>query len=158
MADDAQKDPAEVPRARFALYVEALRARMVPEQFGLLMETFKLWAENGGGTVRLQLDEEERELFTPAVQQEFLNLMGLLGAMSPGHEDRAAHVVVPLGDGEFVKGAMSLVPPEVAADPERLRAMREKLDAQQERRGADQREVEGIARASGMLPDPAGEE
>ena len=47
--------------------------------------------------------------------------MGLLGAMQPGHEDRADHVVARLGDGEHANGAMSLVPPDVAADPDQLR-------------------------------------
>lgn len=87
--------------------------------------------------------------------QELLNLMGLLGAMQPGHEDRADHVVARLGDGEHAKGAMSLVLPEVAADPDRLRALRDRIDAQQRRRRLDQQEVEGIARASGM---PAAED
>ncbi|MFJ2178038.1 hypothetical protein ACIOHE_34740 [Streptomyces sp. NPDC087851] len=142
--------PAEVARARYALYVESLRARMPGEQFELLMEIIRMWAEAGGGTVRLRMDGPERELFTPELQQEFLSLMGLIGAMQPGHEDRADHVVAHLGDGEHTKGAMSLVPPEVAADPAKLRAMRDKLEAQQSRRHSDAQTVEGIARASGM--------
>ncbi|MFJ6567985.1 hypothetical protein ACIQNU_11205 [Streptomyces sp. NPDC091292] len=79
--------------------------------------------------------------------------MGLIGAMQPGHEDRTDHVVAQLGDGEFATGAMSLVPPEVAADPARLRAMRDRIDDQQRQRRSDEREVEGIARASGMDTD-----
>ncbi|MEV7864896.1 hypothetical protein AB0P17_02045 [Streptomyces sp. NPDC088124] len=155
MSDDAYENPgeaspADIARARYALYVESLRARMPREQFELLMEVIRLWAEAGGGTVRLKMDGLERELFTQELQQEFLTLMGLIGAMQPGHEDRADHVVAHLGDGEHTKGAMSLVPPEVAADPARLRAMREKLEAQQKRRRSDEQTVEGIARASGM--------
>jgi hypothetical protein len=84
------------------------------------------------------------------VQQELLTLMGLIGAMQPGGEDRADHVVAQLGDGEYARGAMSLVPPDVAADPDRLRALRERIDTQQHQRRLDQQEVEGIARASGM--------
>ncbi|MFI0941378.1 hypothetical protein [Streptomyces sp. NPDC021020] len=151
MAD--AEDPQQMVRLRYHLYVEALRARMPQAQFDLLMEVIRLWAEHGGGAARLHFTtEEERDLFTPEVQQEMLNLMGLLGAMQPGHEDRADHVVAQLGDGEHVKGAMSLVPPEVAADPERLRAMRDRIDAQQRRRKLDEEEVDGIARASGMQP------
>ncbi|WP_149830745.1 hypothetical protein [Streptomyces tailanensis] len=150
MAD--QDDPQEVARLRYRLYEEALRARMPRAQFDLLMEIIRLWAANGGGTARLSLDGEEKELFTPEVQQELLNLMGLLGAMQPGHEGRADHVVAQLGDGEHAKGAMSLVPPDVAADPDRLRALRDRIDAQQHQRLLDQHEVEGIARASGMPP------
>ncbi|MFJ8002193.1 hypothetical protein ACIQ7D_34655 [Streptomyces sp. NPDC096310] len=152
----AGESPADIARARYALYVETLRARMPTEQFDLLMEIIRMWAEAGGGTVRLRLDDAERELFTPEVQQEFLNLMGLIGAMQPGHEDRADHVVAHLGDGEHTKGAMSLVPPEVAADPAKLRAMRDKLEAQQSRRRSDEQTVEGIARASGMSPEADG--
>ncbi|MFE3827730.1 hypothetical protein [Streptomyces sp. NPDC059092] len=146
----AEENPADIARARYALYVETLRARMPGEQFDLLMEIIRMWAEAGGGTVRLHMDGPERELFTPELQQEFLSLMGLIGATQPGHEDRADHVVAHLGDGEHTKGAMSLVPPEVAADPAKLRAMRDKLEAQQGRRRSDERTVEGIARASGM--------
>ncbi|MGW1619953.1 hypothetical protein [Streptomyces sp. NPDC002172] len=154
MAD--QDDPQDVARLRYRLYVDTLRARMSQEQFDLLMEVIRLWAANGGGTARLRFDtEEERALFTLEVQQELLNLMGLLGAMQPGHEDRADHVVAQLGDGEHAKGAMSLVPPEVAADPDQLRALRDRIDAQQHQRRLDQQEVEGIARASGM---PAAED
>ncbi len=153
MADE--DDPQELARLRYRLYLEALRARMPQAQFDLLMEVIRLWAANGGGTARLSLDGEEKELFTPEVQQELLHLMGLLGAMQPGHEDRADHVVARLGDGEHAKGAMSLVPPDVAADPDRLRALRDRIDAQQRRRRLDQQEVEGIARASGM---PAAED
>ncbi|MFF7987068.1 hypothetical protein ACFZDK_49700 [Streptomyces sp. NPDC007901] len=45
---------------------------------------------------------------------------------------------------------MSLVPPDVAADADQLRALRDRIDAQQRQRRLDQQEVEGIARASGM--------
>ncbi|MFC5720949.1 hypothetical protein ACFP1Z_12300 [Streptomyces gamaensis] len=147
---DAQEDPQEFARARYALYLHTLRARMPQEQYELLMEVIRTWAEVGGGTVRLRLDGREKELFTPELRQELLNLMGLIGAMQPGHEDRADHVVAQLGDGEHAKGVMSLVPPDVAADPERLRAMRDKIDAEQARRRRDEQAVEGIARASGM--------
>jgi hypothetical protein len=148
---DAHEDPAEVARARYALYMETLQARMPQEPFDLLMEVIRMWAQNGGGTVRLKLDGPEKELFTPELQQEFLNLMGLIGAMQPGHEDRADHVVAQLGDGEHVKGVMSLVPPDVAGDQGKLRAMRDKLDAEQQQRRVDQQTVEDIAHASGML-------
>ncbi|GAA2262654.1 hypothetical protein GCM10010232_62940 [Streptomyces amakusaensis] len=148
------ESPAELPRLRYALYVEALRARMPGPAFTLLMEAVGLYVKAGGGRVRLRMDPEDRELFTAEVQQELLTLLGLLGAMQPGHADRADHVVVRLGDGEHAKGALSLVPPEVAADPERLRAMLEKIDARQRRIDDDRREVEEIARASGM---PVGE-
>lgn len=70
--------------------------------------------------------------------------------MQPGHEDRADRVVAHLGDGEYTKAAMSLVPPDVADDPDKLRAMRDKLDTQQHQRKQDKQTVEDIARASGM--------
>lgn len=122
-------------------------------QYTLLMDIIRMWAEHGGGTIRLQMDDEEKELFTTEVKREMLTLMGLIGALEPGHEDRADHVVADLGDGEHTSGALTLVPADVAADPERLRAMRERLDARAGRRESDTAEVEAIARASGMLPD-----
>ncbi|MFE9664653.1 MULTISPECIES: hypothetical protein [unclassified Streptomyces] len=154
MADAEEPvDPGAIVRARYALYVEALRARMPHDQYTLLMEIVREYVKAGGGRFRLDLEPEERELFTEEVQHELLNLLGLLGAMEPGHEDRADRVVARLGDGEHVKAAMSLVPPDVAEDPDRLRAMRDRLDAQQHQRKQDERTVEGIARASGMADD-----
>ncbi|MFF4448195.1 hypothetical protein [Streptomyces sp. NPDC001502] len=154
MADE-QEDPREVARLRYHLYVEALRARMPQAGFHLLMEIIRLWLENGGGTARIQMDDEEKALFTGEVRQEMLTLMGLIGAMQPGHEDRAEHVVVQLGDSEHTKGAMTLVPAEVAADPEQLQARLDKIDSQQRQRTLDRKEVEAIALASGMpLADP----
>jgi hypothetical protein len=144
-------------QARLELYVEALQARMPPRQFILLMQAFNAWLTGGGGLLRLHLEPEEQELFTAEVQGEMLTLMGLVGAMAEGHEDRADHVVVDLGDGEHVKNARSLVPPEVANDPERLAEMRRRLDEQERQRKEHARqdadEVEAIARASGMLPE-----
>ncbi|MFI2215003.1 hypothetical protein [Streptomyces sp. NPDC020141] len=147
-------DPVELARLRYALYVETLRARMPGPQFTLLMRTVDLYVGAGGGRVRLRMDPGDRELFTAEVQQELLTLLGLLGATRPGHADRAEHVVVRLGDGEYAKGALTLVPPEVAADPERLRAMLARIDARQRRSHDDRREVEEIARASGMSAGP----
>ncbi|GAB2872018.1 hypothetical protein [Streptomyces mayteni] len=145
----------ESGRARLEVYVEALRARMPANQFILLMRAFDAWLTGGGGMMRLHLESDEQELFTPEVQAEMLTLMGLVGALSPGHEDRAEHVVVDLGDGEHVKGARSLVPREVAEDPERLAEMRRRLDEEERHRKAqrvsDTLEVDAIARASGML-------
>lgn len=117
------------------------------------MEIIREYVKAGGGRFRLDLEPEERALFTDEVQQELLNLLGLLGAMEPGHEDRADHVVARLGDGEHAKAAMSLVPPDVADDPDRLRALRDKLDGQQHQRKQDEQAVQGIARASGMSDD-----
>lgn len=142
--------PSDLPRLRLELYIEALAARMPQAQFKLLMDILRMWSEAGGGTVRLRMDDEERELFTPEVRGELLAVMGLIGALQPGREDRAEHVVADLGDGAHISGAMSLVPPEVAADPARLRATRDGLDAVQGQRARDLREVEGIAEASGM--------
>ncbi|MFD6877012.1 MULTISPECIES: hypothetical protein [unclassified Streptomyces] len=154
MADaEVPEDPAAIVRARYALYVETLRARMPQEQFDLLMEVIREYVKAGGGRFRLDLEPEERALFTEEVQQELLNLLGLLGAMEPGPEDRADHVVARLGDGEHAKAAMSLVPPDVADDPDKLRALRDKLDGQQHQRKQDEQAVEGIARASGMSRD-----
>ncbi|MET9605303.1 hypothetical protein ABZZ17_09560 [Streptomyces sp. NPDC006512] len=130
--------------------METLRVRMPQQQFDLLMEVVREYVKAGGGRFRLDLEPEERALFTEEVQMELLNLLGLLGAMEPGHEDRADHVVARLGDGEHARAAMSLVPPDVADDPEKLRALRDKLDDRQHQRREDEQVVEGIARASGM--------
>ncbi|MFJ2671649.1 hypothetical protein [Streptomyces sp. NPDC087525] len=69
-----------------------------------------------------------RGLFTQEIQREPLNLLGPIGASQPGREDRAGHVVARLGDGGYAKGVMSLVPPDVAEDPDKPRAMRDRLE------------------------------
>lgn len=70
MADaEVPQDPAEIVRARYALYVETLRARMPPEQFDLLMEVIRKYVKAGGGRFRLDLEPREKELFTEEVQQ-----------------------------------------------------------------------------------------
>lgn len=48
MADaEVPEDPAALVRARYALYVETLRARMPPAQFGLLMEVIREYVKAG---------------------------------------------------------------------------------------------------------------
>ncbi|WP_416876239.1 hypothetical protein [Kitasatospora sp. SC0581] len=141
---------AELPALRLKLYIESLQVLMPERQFKLLMDLLRGYAELGGGRIEVKLDAEERELFTSAVQRELLVLLGLLGALVPGHEDRADGVVADLGDGERAKGVMSLVPPELASDPARLRDMRDRLDAAEGRRASDRATVEGIAEVSGM--------
>ncbi|GAA1935244.1 hypothetical protein [Kitasatospora viridis] len=148
--EDGDAVPSELPALRLKLYIESLQVLMPEPQFKLLMDVLRGYIELGGGRVAVKLDDEERELFTPAVQRELLVLLGLLGALTPGHEERADRVVADLGDGEWAKEVMSLVPPEVAADPTRLREMRDRLDAAAGRRASDRAAVEEIARASGM--------
>jgi hypothetical protein len=46
---------------------------------------------------------------------------------------------------------MSLVQPDVASDPDKLRAMRDKLDAERHQRRGNRQTVEDIARTSGMF-------
>jgi len=148
-AEDGSSDEgleAEVARGRLSLYVESLRLRMPKEQFDLLMRVIVQGAD--GGTVRIS--GRDKELFTPEVQQEFFNLQALLGSLAAGHEERADCVVVQLEDTEHVKGAATLVSREDAANPDKLREIRDRLAAQQRQRTSDRLAVEEIARASGM--------
>jgi hypothetical protein len=145
----------ELARSQLALYVETLQVTMPAAQYELLMEVIRMYVEAGGGRMRIKMDGEERELFTREVQKELLTLIGLLGALEPGHEDRGDLVVAELGDGEHIKGAMSLVPVAKAENPEELRRMRERLDSAAGQRRADTAEVEAIARASGMSSEGA---
>lgn len=154
--DGGAEDRCEWARSQLALYIETLGMTMPQPQYELLMELIRMYVEAGGGRVRIRMDGEERELFTREVQKELLTLLGLLGALEPGHEDRGDLVVAELGDGEHIKGAMSLVPVAKAEDPEELLRMRDRLDAAAGQRHADTAEVEAIARASGMLPEEPG--
>ena len=154
--DRGAEDRRELARSQLALYIETLRVTMPQPQYRLLMEVIRMYVEAGGGRIRIKLDDEERELFTREVQKELLTLLGLLGALEPGHEDRGDLVVAELGDGEHIKGAMSLVPVTKAENPEELLRMRERLDTAAAQRRADTAEVEAIARASGMLPPKTG--
>ncbi|MFD8324030.1 hypothetical protein [Kitasatospora purpeofusca] len=148
--EDGEANLSELAALRLRLYLESLQLLMPERQFELLRDILHGYAELGGGRIEVKLDDEERELFTPALQRELLVLLGLFGALAPGHEDRADRVVADLGDGEWVKGAMSLVPPEVASDPTRLRELRDRFDAVEGRRAGDRATVEGIAEVSGM--------
>lgn len=71
---------------------------MPQERFDLLTEVVREYVKAGGGRFRLDLEPREKELFTEEVRQELLNLLDLLGAMQPGHEDRPDHVVARLGE------------------------------------------------------------
>ncbi|RBM19676.1 hypothetical protein [Streptomyces sp. PT12] len=65
-------------RAQLELYVEALRSRLAPDQFIVLMRAFT--ACRGGGSALapgLPLTAQEQELFTPEVQSEMLTLMAI---------------------------------------------------------------------------------
>ncbi len=84
-------------------------------------------------------------MFTPALQAELLVLFGLLTS----HDER---VVVDLGDSPHAKGMKVLVPRERADDPALLRRHKQRVAAEAAEREADRREVEAIARASGMEP------
>lgn len=106
---------------------------MPQQQFDLLMKVLAAAAD--GSTVRIS--GADKNLLTPEVQQEFLNLQALLGSLAAGHEDRAAYVMVQLGDGEHIKGAATLVPLGVAAGPDKLRAFRGRLDAQHQQRTSE---------------------
>lgn len=61
---------------------------MPQQQFDLLMKVLAAAAD--GSTVRIS--GADKNLLTPEVQQEFLNLQALLGSLAAGHEDRAAYV------------------------------------------------------------------
>ncbi|MFE9423620.1 hypothetical protein ACFYNO_11740 [Kitasatospora sp. NPDC006697] len=152
---DEEPDPQELAGMRFALYVETLKARMPGPQYELLMEVLRGYLAAGGGRISVRMDAHERELFGPEVRRELLVLLGLLGGVNPEGEDRSDYVVADLGDGDAAKQVMRLVPPEVAGDPERLRAIRDEIDSAEARRRSDRDTVEAIARASGMAEENA---
>ncbi|WKX70432.1 hypothetical protein [Streptomyces sp. XD-27] len=131
---------------RLTQYLTELRERIDPESLDLLLRLLREVSTSPavrGGTYELGMGPEEKALFTPALQAELLVLFGLLTAQDE-------RVVVDLGDAPHAKGMKMLVPQEQAEDPEFLERHRQRVAAEAERRERDRREVEAIARASGM--------
>ncbi|QKW50034.1 hypothetical protein [Streptomyces buecherae] len=133
---------------RLRRYLSELEQRVDPRSLELLMRLLRELSVSPavrGGTYELGMGPEERKLFTPALQAELLVLFGLLTS----HDER---VVVDLGDSPHAKGMKVLVPRERADDPDFLRRHKQRVAAEAAEREADRREVEAIARASGMEP------
>ncbi|WP_431044357.1 hypothetical protein ACQUSR_22245 [Streptomyces sp. P1-3] len=131
---------------RLRQYLTELRDRIDPDSLDLLLRLLREVSTSPavrGGTYELGMGPEEKALFTPALQAELLVLFGLLTAQDE-------RVVVDLGDAPHAKGMKMLVPQEQADDPEFLERHRQRVAAEAERRERDRREVEAIARASGM--------
>lgn len=133
---------------RLTQYLTELQDRIDPRSLELLMRLLRELSASPaarGGTYELGMGAEEKELFTPALQAELLVLFGLLTAQDE-------RVVVDLGDTPHAKGMRVLLPRERADDPDFLDHHKRRLAAEAEQRERDRREVEGIARASGMEP------
>ncbi|MDX3229853.1 hypothetical protein [Streptomyces sp. ME19-01-6] len=133
---------------RLTQYLTELQERIDPRSLELLMRLLRELSTSpavSGGTYELGMGPEEKELFTPALQAELLVLFGLLTSQDE-------RVVVDLGDSPHAKGMKVLVPQDRADDPDFLLRHKQRVAAEAEQREADRREVEGIARASGMEP------
>ncbi|MBB5935090.1 hypothetical protein [Streptomyces zagrosensis] len=133
---------------RLRQYLSELERRIDARSLELLMRLLRELSVSPavrGGTYELGMSPEERELFTPALQAELLVLFGLLTS-------KDERVVVDLGDSPHAKGMKVLVPQDRAHDPEFLHRHKERVAAEAAEREADRREVEAIARASGMDP------
>ncbi|MEU0844770.1 MULTISPECIES: hypothetical protein [Streptomyces] len=133
---------------RLTQYLTELQERIDPRSLELLMRLLRELSTSPavrGGTYELGMGPEEKELFTPALQAELLVLFGLLTSQDE-------RVVVDLGDSPHAKGMKVLVPQDRAQDPDFLHRHKQRVAAEAEQREADRREVEGIARASGMEP------
>lgn len=147
--EDRVGPPGRSERAeRLRRYLQELQERIDPRALELLLRLLHEASASPavrGGTYELGMGPEEKELFTPALQAELLVLFGLLTSQ----EER---VVVDLGDSPHAKGMKVLVPQERAEDEEFLARHKSRVAAEAERRERDRREVEAIARASGMEP------
>src|SRR3954452_23705836 len=133
---------------RLTQYLTELQERIDPRSLELLMRLLRELSTSPavrGGTYELGMGPEEKELFTPALQAELLVLFGLLTSQDE-------RVVVDLGDSPHAKGMKVLVPQDRAQDPDFLLRHKQRVAAEAEQRERDRREVEGIARASGMEP------
>ncbi|MFC1408566.1 hypothetical protein ACEZCY_04635 [Streptacidiphilus sp. N1-12] len=98
------------------LYMATLQARMDPEQFRALAKLLVAAGtpENGDrGTFAAEVDEEDEELLSPAVMEEFLVVMGIINT---GRMDQQ---VVDLGHG-----VMTVVTEDIATDPDQMRELR----------------------------------
>jgi hypothetical protein len=133
---------------RLSRYLTELQDRIDPRSMELLMRLLREVSTSPaapGGTYELGMGPAEKELFTPALQAELLVLFGLLSAQDE-------RVVVDLTDGPHALGMRVPVDREQAGDADSLRRRGQRAAAEAEQRERDRREVEGIARASGMEP------
>ncbi|MFT2016990.1 hypothetical protein ACMA1D_14245 [Streptomyces sp. 796.1] len=143
----AAPEPSERAE-RLRQHLSDLAQRIDPPSLELLMRLLRELSVSPavrGGTYELGMGPEERELFTPDLQAELLVLFGLLTSQDE-------RVVVDLGDTPYAKGMKVLVPQDRACDPDFLDRHRRRVAAEAAEREADRREVEAIARASGMEP------
>jgi len=142
--DDAGLDRAEA----VSLYMEALKARMDPEQYEclarLVHETAHLLAEGREG---LFGDEDEQADLTPEMQREVATVLAMM--ITGGADHRVVEMPGP-DDGT----GFAIVAASAADDPEKLRVIREDLLRWAAEREAIDAELEGIAQASG--PNDAG--
>ncbi|WP_069812912.1 hypothetical protein [Streptomyces sp. TP-A0874] len=118
-------------------YLDGLAERMAPESHQLLMKILQALntaLSQGGGDTQIEMTAEDKALFTEEFQRELRTVMGML-------DFTEEQVVIDIAEDAADQGP----------DAERLRpgTAAERAVDQRER---DRREVESIARASGMEP------
>jgi hypothetical protein len=98
------------------LYMATLQARMDPDQFrvlaGLLVDA-NTAGDSEEGTFQAKVAEDDEQLLTPAVMEEFLVILGIINT---GRMDQQ---VVDLGHG-----VTTVVTEDIATDPEQMRELR----------------------------------
>ncbi|MFI9270864.1 hypothetical protein ACIGXM_09170 [Kitasatospora sp. NPDC052896] len=134
-------DDAELSRAdQIRLYLATLQARMDADQFrvlGMLLKDSVTLLTSEADEVGIDIPAEDERFLTPEVREEFLAVLGIL---TTGRMDQQ---VIDLGDG-----TATVLDPAAAADPERVRELRDWAAEQRRRREHTASVLRGIADAS----------
>lgn len=129
------------------LYMEALKARMEPEQYEALAQAVHETAHFMLGARQDPIsDEPTPDALSSDVQREHLVIVMMI--MTGRTDLRMIEVPGPDGNPSWIA-----VEPETANDPDQLRKLRENVTRWAEEQRSIQAELDGIARASGITTD-----
>ncbi|GHJ19072.1 hypothetical protein [Streptomyces albus] len=141
MSEESDREGGTERAEAISLYMEALKARMAPEQYEqlerLVHETAHLIAHGQEGVFG---EDDEPEL-SVKVQRELARILAMM--LTGGTEHRVVEMPGPDGSSGF-----AIVEASAADDPARLAQMQAGLQAWADERKAIDAELEGIARAS----------
>ncbi|MCX5560412.1 hypothetical protein [Streptomyces sp. NBC_00038] len=122
---------------QFALYLSELQSSLDPESYALLLHILKVTNEavvHRNADFEILMSDREQELFTAEFGEALSRLLGLLGPMG-------IRTLVDLGAHAGTTRGVSSADGRPTTGPDALTRLEN-----------DRREIEGIARASGMEP------
>lgn len=138
MADMEERSLLESVK-HFALYLSELQSSLDPQSYDLLLRILKGANEalvNRTADINVSLSERDKKLFTPEFGEALSRLLGMLGPLG-------MHTVVDIDDAFNTESVRDGSTNDVQPPAGLIHLARQEQD---------RREVEDIARASGMEP------